>query len=293
MKWSKSGGVTVVLTLSIIIFLLSLLATLLLNAARLNDYIKDNVYITAFFNTDLDEQITQQLSDSLITLRQIEGGKYVSAEEAMLHFKSEIGEDFIDVLGNNPLPASVDLHVKSTYSSEKAVDELVSELEEMPEVLEITYPQNIFSQLNKNRRIVGVWLGVFSSLMFIIAVVLINNTIRLRIYSDRFLIKTQQLIGATDKFICKPFLRTAIGWVSLAYVLGIFALILLLIVLSKWLETTIGLKISAVRQHFLQNWHQYGIMLFLLLLSAVAVVYIVTRIATKKYLNTPTDNLYG
>jgi cell division transport system permease protein len=293
MKWSKSGGFTIVITLSLVIFLLGLLGVLLLNAVKLNNYIKDNVQLSVFFNTDLSDSEAQRISDSLLNLKFIDGGKYVSAEEAIFNFKNEIGEDFTELLGDNPLPSSVQLQLVRVTELNQSLTALVEELEAMPEVLEISYPKDIFYQIDQNRKAIGVWLGILSIVMFGIAVVLINNTIRLLVFADRFTIKTQQLIGATERFILKPYKRISMVWTVMGFMLGSAGLCLLIWALLFWLKTAVDINLLVVRQHFNQNWHQYGIMLFLLLLSTLLIVYLITYRATKKYLNTHTDNLYG
>lgn len=293
MKWSKSGGFTIVITLSLVIFLLGLLGVLLLNAVKLNNYIKDNVQLSVFFNTDLSDSEAQRISDSLLNLKFIDGGKYVSAEEAIFNFKNEIGEDFTELLGDNPLPSSVQLQLVRVTELNQSLTALAEELEAMPEVLEISYPKDIFYQIDQNRKAIGVWLGILSIVMFGIAVVLINNTIRLLVFADRFTIKTQQLIGATERFILKPYKRISMVWTVMGFLLGSAGLCLLIWALLFWLKTAVDINLLVVRQHFNQNWHQYGIMLFLLLLSTLLIVYLITCRAAKKYLNTHTDNLYG
>lgn len=293
MSQSKPKGVTIVATLSVVIFLLGLLGVLLINASKLNDHIKESVELTVFFDTDLSESEAKRLSDSIVLLPFASSGDFVSCEDAIFKFKNEIGEDFVNILGDNPLPASLDVSLKSEFTDEASLVRLERELGASNGVLEVSYPQNVFQQIDRNRRVLSFWLPALSIMLIIVAIVLMSNTIKILIYSDRFIIKNQQLIGATQKFILKPYKKISLKWTIYSFCIGTMLLVGTIWLIFNLLSVSMDLNLRAIGLHFAQNWYQYILMLFLLLVGVAAVIYIATHLATKKYLNTHSDNLYN
>ena len=293
MNSNRSSQFTVIATLSLVIFLLGMLGVLVINASDLNDHIKDNIEVTVFFNTELQDDRAKELSDSILQMDFASSGKFVSSDEAVFNFKNEIGDDFVEILGNNPLPASLGISIKATYADNISLLKLERELSQIGGVLEISYPQNVFQQIDKNRRIISFWLVILTILLVLIAIVLMVNTIRILIFSDRFIIKNQQLIGAKEAFIVRPYKRKALKWTFTSFIVGIVLLIAFVWMVFAWLDVSMDLNLHAIAGHFAQNWFQYILMLFLLLVSSMGVIYLATSIATKKYLRTHTDNLYN
>ncbi len=292
MKSNRPSGFTVVATLAIVVFLLGLLGTLIINAAKLNQYIKENVQVTVFFQTGLESNRAKELGDSVLQLPFVASGNFVSSDDAVFNFKNEIGEDFVEILGDNPLPASVEISLKAESTKESDLHEIERELTKVPDILEVSYPQNVFHQIDKNRKAISFWLITLSIILVIVAIVLITNTVRILIYGDRFIIRNQQLIGATEKFILKPYRKQAFKWTALSFIFGVLMLISIVWILISWLNYSMDLNIHAIAQHFTESWYQYFLMLFLLLVGGIIVIYIATNLATKKYLHTHTDNLY-
>ncbi len=293
MRHSKPKGVTIVATLSAVIFLLGLLGVLLINANLLNKHIKKNVELTVFFVSDLSESEAKRLSDSIVLLPFTSSGNFVSCDDAVFKFKNEIGEDFVDVLGANPLPASLEILLKSEFTDEASLYRLEREIGAIYGVLEVSYPHNVFQQIDRNRRVISFWLPALSVVLIIVAIVLMSNTIKILIYSDRFIIKNQQLIGANQKFILKPYRKASLSWTIYSFCIGIMLLVGTIWLIFSLLSVSIDLNLKAIGLHFEQNWYQYFLMLFLLLLVVAAVIYFTTHFATKKYLNTHSDNLYN
>lgn len=288
----KLKGTVIVATLVLVIFLLGLLGVLLIQANYLNKHIKDNLRITVFFQTDLLESHAKHLSDSILNLPFSVDGKYVSADEAVFNFKEEIGEDFVEILGNNPLPSSVEIVLLPGYNDPSNLSKLEKRLLRISGVLEVSYPQNVFQQIESNRHMIGAWLAVMSVILLLIAVVLISNTIRIAIHNDRILIRNQQLIGATDQFIMRPYKRRAVGWIVFSFLLGLILLGSVIWLFLVWLSTSMGLNMSEIGSHFMENWYPYILMLFLLFVGSGTVIYISTHIATKKYLKLDSENVY-
>ena len=293
MNGSKPTGFTIIATLSVVVFLLGMLGVLVINAAKLNNHIKNNVQLTVFFQSGISDKQAETTADSLAKLEFVASHKFISSEDAAFNFKREIGEDFVEILGNNPLPASLELGVKSGYTEEINLRQLERRLSKTVGVLEVSYPQNVIHQIDRNRQAIVVWLSILSFLFLGISIVLITNTIRLLINADRFLIKNQQLIGASEEFILKPYRVKAIIWTVASFVLGVLAIVLLIWLVFAWLNVSLDLNMEAITHHFMENWYHYVLMLFLLLVIGASVIIGATEIATRKYLNTHTDNLYN
>ncbi len=292
MKGSRSNGIAIVASLSVVVFLLGLLGALLINAAKLNTYVQENMKISVFFNVGLDNQKCKILADSIAKLPYVIDHQFISSDQAAFNFKNEIGEDFIEVLGNNPLPATVELAIKSEYIENNDLERIQWSLSTLNEVLEVSYPYNVFEQLERNRKVFVSWLLSLSGLMVIVAIVLMVSTVRLLIYADRFLIRNQQLIGAREKFILKPYKRKAIKWTISSFILGVAMLLVIAWVGWTWIEVSLELDSNSITHHLQQSWYQYILMLFLLLVGGATIVYQTTAFAARRYLNTHTDNLY-
>jgi cell division transport system permease protein len=292
MKDTKPSSFTVIITLSLVIFILGLLGVLVINAAQLNTHIKENVSLTVFYKTDVQAREAKKVSDSLLRQPYAKGGTYISSEDAIFNFKNEIGEDFVEMLGNNPLPASLEMAIASTYTDNARMAQLERQLGAIDAVQQVSYPKDVFQQIDKNRRLISYWLIGLSIVLVLAAVALMSNTIRILIYADRFIIKNQQLIGAKERFILKPYKKKALRWTIFSFVIGVMFLFGVFWLIFGWLNASMDLNIQAILQHFKENWYQYFLMLFLLLLGVVVVIFVATHLAAKKYLHTHTDNLY-
>ncbi|PCJ64958.1 MAG: hypothetical protein COA58_11850 [Bacteroidetes bacterium] len=293
MSGTKPGGFTIIATLSLVIFLLGLLGVLIINATQLNNHIKENLQVTVFFDIGLQDKQAHSISDSIQRLPFVNEGKFVSSEDAVFNFKNEIGEDFVEVLGDNPLPASLEITLNQEFTDEVSLMRLERELAGGKGILEVSYPRNVFQQIDENRRAISLWLIALSIILVSIAAVLMSNTIRILIYSDRFLIRNQQLIGATEKFIMKPYKRKALFWTLISFVIGVLLLVSTIWMFFSWLNASMDLNMRAIGYHFTENWYQYILMLFLLLIGGSVVIYVSTHLATRKYLNLDSDNLYN
>ena len=179
---------------------------MLINAKRLSDYVMENIGVTLILKDGAKEVDVMKLQKTLEATNYIKSTKFVDKESAATELKSELGEDFVDFLGYNPLLSSIDVTVYASYANPDSLVVLEKKLLTHPEVQEVYYQRNLVKQLNSNVKKISVILLALCLLMFIIFTALINNTIRLSIYSKRFLINTMQLVGATRSFIRRPFL---------------------------------------------------------------------------------------
>lgn len=197
---------TTTLSISMILFLFGILGLLLINAQRLSDYMKENIGVTLILKDGAQEADILRLQKSLEATNYIKSTRFVDKESAALELKSELGEDFIDFLGYNPLLSSIDVTVYAGYANPDSLARVEKKLLVYPEIKEVYYQRSLVNQLNSNVQKISYIILAISLIMFIIFTALINNTIRLSVYSKRFLINTMQLVGATRSFIRGPFL---------------------------------------------------------------------------------------
>lgn len=201
-----SSYLTTTLSISMILFLFGLLGLLLINAKRLSDYVKENIGVTLILKDDAREVDVIKLQKNLEATDYIKSTKYIDKDHAASELKNELGEDFVDFLGYNPLLSSIDVTVYAGYANPDSLKMLENKLLAHAEIQEVYYQRNLVQQLNENVNKISLILLFLCLLMFTIFTALINNTIRLTIYSKRFIINTMQLVGATRSFIRRPFI---------------------------------------------------------------------------------------
>ncbi|HEY5590633.1 MAG TPA: permease-like cell division protein FtsX [Paludibacter sp.] len=201
-----SSYLTTTLSISMILFLFGLLGLLIINAQRLSDYVMENIGVTLILRDDAKEADVMKLQKNLEMASYIKSTRFVDKESAAVELKKELGEDFVDFLGFNPLLSSIDVTVFAGYANPDSLAMLEKKLLANPEIQEVYYQRNLVKQLNSNVKKISFILLALCLLMFVIFTALINNTIRLSVYSKRFLINTMQLVGATRSFIRWPFI---------------------------------------------------------------------------------------
>lgn len=201
-----SSYFTTTLSISMILFLFGLLGLLLINARKLSDYVMENIGVTLILKDGSREADVLKLQKQLETASYIKSTKYVDKATAADELKKELGEDFTSFLGYNPLLSSIDVNVYANYANPDSLVKIEKQLMAYPEVQEVYYQRDLVAQLHANVSKVSMILLGLCVLMFLIFAALINNMIRLSIYSKRFIINTMLLVGATRSFIRKPFM---------------------------------------------------------------------------------------
>ena len=201
----QSSYVTLVVSVSLVLFLLGILGLLLINTKELSDYFRESLSFSVILDNNTREADIQRLQRDLDAKPFVKSIEYISKDEAADKMKEEFGEDFISFLGDNPLPPSIDVYLYAAYTDVDSVAKIEKYISEFPFVKEIYYQESLLVLINENVKKISAFLLIISSFLFIIAITIINNTIRLSIYSKRFIIRTMQLIGATKAFIRRPF----------------------------------------------------------------------------------------
>ena len=205
-----SSYFSVVLSISLVLFLLGILGVLVINTKKLGDHFKEQIKITVFLKDSAKNVEISQLQQFLALAPYTKEAVFVSKEDAAEQLREDIEEDFLGFLGYNPLKNAIDLNLLAAYVSPEEMAEIVADLSAKSFVAEVAYDQPLVNLLNDNIKKISFWILVISSLMTFIAVLLINASIRLALYSNRFIIKTMQMVGATKQFIRKPFMATNI-----------------------------------------------------------------------------------
>lgn len=212
-----------------ILFLFGLLGLLLINARRLSDYVMENIGVTLVLKDNARDVDILKLQKKLEATDYIKETRYVDKTTAATELKKELGEDFVDFLGYNPLLSSIDVKVYASYANPDSLDLLEKKFLAFPEVQEVYYQRNLVKQLHANVNKISLILLSLSLLMFVIFTALINNTIRLSIYSKRFIINTMQLVGATRSFIRRPFIAKGILYGIYGAIVACFMFLLIFV----------------------------------------------------------------
>lgn len=218
---------TTTISISMVLFLIGLLGVVLLNAERLAKYVRENIGVTLVLKEEVQEQDIKDLMNSLQATDFVKSFEYIDKETAADKLKTELGEDFTGFLGYNPLFSSIDVKLFADFAAPEKLSLLETKFMEFSQVKEVLFQRDIVSIINENVKKIGFILVFFSGLLLLIFFALINNTIRISIYSQRFIINTMLLVGATDSFIRAPFVKRSIKY----GIIGAFAANLLLFIL--------------------------------------------------------------
>jgi cell division transport system permease protein len=254
----------------------------LLGSAVTGHY-RGQVVVQIMIADDVEEQDAQLLKKRIEGEPYTSEASYLSKEEAAALMQEELGEEFVDFLGYNPLPASIDIHIKPEFSDEDKLAEIVKELEKNTAINEVVFQHDLLRQMNANLSKWSLGISLIGIVLLIIAIVLIVNTIQLAIFSQRFLIKSMQLVGATHWFIQKPFLRRGLWFGLLASLLALAVIFMLLYMFRSDLQDMINILQEKQRLLALIG----GVLTIGLFLSGVATVYAVNR-----FIRTDADKLY-
>jgi cell division transport system permease protein len=277
-----SSYFSVVISIALVLFLLGCLGLLVLNAKKLADHFREQVVVTIYLNDSAKEVEVNQLQKSLAMADYTKEAKYVSKEEAAQIVKSDIGEDFMEFLGTNPLQNSIDVYLKADYVTNETLDGITAELSNKAFIEDIKYDNDLVEIMNNNVKKITFWVLILSAVFTLIAVLLINSSIRLAVYSKRFIIKTMQMVGATKRFIRRPFVSKSIQ-------LGIIGAIVALIGMSVVLYY---LNSTFPQLELLQKPILIGALFTGVFLLGILITWISTFIATQRFLNLKTDQLY-
>ena len=277
-----SSYVSVVISIALVLFLLGCLGVLLINSKRMADHFKENVAISIFLQDDTKSIEVEELKNSLAMADYTKKAVYVSKEDAADEMEAETGESFTDFLGYNPLKNSIDVYLNADFVNNSAITEIVNTLSQKEFIEDITYDEVLVDLMNDNVRKISFWVLIASIIFAVIAMLLINSSIRLAVYSKRFIIKTMQMVGATKSFIRRPFIWRS---VQLGILGSLFALAGIAVVLYY-------LNMSFPELNMLRNPVLLGGLFIVIFGVGIIITWVSTFIATQRFLNLRTDQLY-
>ncbi|MBP1673895.1 MAG: ftsX [Bacteroidetes bacterium] len=283
-KAKLSGSyLTLVISVSLVLFLLGILGLVIINTKELSDYFRESLTFSVILDDDAREADIRMLQKDLDARQFVKSTEYVSKDEAAVKMKNDLGEDFISFLGDNPLPPSIDVYLFANYANRDSVVKFEKYILEYPFVKEVWYEDSLLFLINENVRKISLFLLIISSFLFLIAVTIINNTIRLAIYSKRFLIRTMQLVGATRSFIRKPFLIRSIYHGVLAALMAMLLLMGLLYLIEK----------EFLMLFTFESTNLLILLGVLLIIAGVLINLVSTYLSVNRYLVISEDKLYN
>lgn len=274
---------TSVVSISLVLLLLGIVGLLMLNAKQMSDYVKENLCFSLIINDDVSEPDIKQFQKSLDTHEFIKSTEYITKDDAARQLQEELGENFIETLGYNPLSPTINVYLNSDYASPDSIAKLEGFfLSKSNIVNEVSYQQNLVNLIHDNIKKVSIILLALSALFFLISFALLNNTIRLQIYSKRFIINTMKLVGAKKGFIRRPFIASGALQGLVSSIIAIALLYGIIYFANSQLENIMG---------SIDPW------IIALLFVAVAVIGVLlcvfaTLLSINKYLRLKTINLY-
>ena len=278
-----SSSASVVISLSLVLFVVGLLGLVLINAQRLSDYVKENVGFTIMLKDGINEIETLKFQKILDASEFAKNTTFITKEEATQNLKADLGEDFVEFLGYSPLLASIDVKLNADYANTDSLQLITNELIENNNVFEVYYQEDLVDKLNSNVNKLSLFLLAFCILLFFIAFILINNTIRLSVYSKRFIIRTMRLVGATNNFIQKPFISKGIYQGIYSSIIAIFMLIGAIQLVQT--DTDNMLNIDDLKI--------IGIVFFLIFTSGLFISLFSTYFAVRKFIKLNEHELYN
>ncbi len=199
-----------VVSISLVLLLTGVAALLLVSERSVSDYLKENMQVSVMMKRDIGETAALKYKKKMDAEPFVRSSAYVSKEQGAREMARLLGDDFLDIFETAPIPVSINLTLRAEYVSPDSLAVVKSVLEKSPEVEEVVYQQSLVEALNSNLSKISVFLAVFIALLLFISSVLINNTVRLSVYSKRFTIHTMKMVGATRSFIRRPFIFQAV-----------------------------------------------------------------------------------
>jgi cell division transport system permease protein len=279
----RNSYVSTVVGMSLVLLLLGVIGVLLLNANRLSRYVRENISFSVVLQDNATEADIAWVRKQLDVSPYVRETKFISKEDAERELREMLGEDFVAFLGYNPLPVSIEAKLRYRYANNDSIRVIEQKFKEFRQVKEISYQKSLIGQVNDNINKISAMLLLFSGLLFFVSFAQINNTIRLSIYSRRFLINTMKLVGATRAFITRPFMLKS----ALHGVISAMVAMLLLLGLFYLVRNEVGREMVQM-----VTVEVMGVLFLCLLAVGVVVGVISTYFAVNKFLDMKTDDLY-
>lgn len=278
----RSSYLTSIFSISLVLLLIGIIGLLLLNAQKLSRHVKENIGFTVILKDNIREVDMIRLQKNLDALKPIKSTEYITKEQAARELQDELGEDFIAFLGYNPLLPSIEVRLFAEYANPDSIAKIETKIMGYKSVKEVAYQKSLVEIVNKNIRKISLILLGFSAVLFMISLTLINNTIRLSVYSKRFLIKTMQLVGATRKFVRGPFVLKSLSHAFYAIVITYLMLGAIIYAIATQVPELV----------ILNDIDTLAILFASVMALGFFIVWVSTWFAVNKYLRLRADDLY-
>jgi cell division transport system permease protein len=262
--------------------MVGLLGLIVLHGKNLSNFVKENIVLNVVIKENAGDNEIFTLQSNLEKNESIKSTQFISKESAAKNLSNDLGEDFVKFLGYNPLSASIDVYLKAEFANKERIQKLVTKLKKKEIVKDVIYQESLIDMVNENLKSISLVIIAFGFTLLLIAIALINNTIRLAMYSQRFIIRSMQLVGATKGFIRKPYIVSGMIHGLLG---GIVAILLLL-------STLYIAKTEMPELAMLQNYVEFGFLFAAIILMGIIISIFSTYFAVNKYLNQHIDDLY-
>ncbi|MBK6640526.1 MAG: cell division protein FtsX [Bacteroidetes bacterium] len=281
-KTLRTSYISTVVSISLVLFMIGTLGVLVLHARKVSNYVKENIQLSVMLLPDAGMSQVESLLKVLEKSEYVKSATYITKDEAAAKLKEDLGEDFVEFLGYNPLLGSIDVKMKAQYADSENIAALKAKITASSVVKEVYYQQSLLDDINKNMKTLALVILGFSALLFFIAAALINNTIRLALYSRRLLIKSMKLVGATRGFIRKPFVISGI----MQGIYGAIIANLLLLGLLYFAKQEIPDLVE------IQDYEMVLTLMGGVILAGIFISGVSTFFAVNKYLSRNTQDLY-
>lgn len=282
-KRLRSSYFTVIISISLVLFMLGLLGIGILQAKRLSTYVKENIGFSVILKDDVKDVDIVKFKKSLDAARYVKSTEFVDKDRAAKELTEDLGEDFVDFLGYNPLLSSIEVRLNADFANPDSLTWIEAEMTKNPRVKEVFYQRDLVVLVNENIKRISIVILIFSVLLLIIATALINNSIRLSLYSKRFIIKTMQLVGATPGFIQKPFVLRGI-------INGVYGALIAIALLMGILYYA---RQKMPELFEFQDVQMMATLFGMVLLLGIIITWISTSLAVRRFLRMKTDKLYS
>lgn len=272
-------------SITLVLFLLGVFVLFVMHARRLSNHVKENIGFEIVMNSNVKEANILRLQKELDAMPAVKSTEYITKEEAITRLSEDLGEDFLQWLGNeaNPLLPSIDVRFHADYANNDSIALVEEQLLENTDVKEVYYQKSLVDLINHNVNRIATVLMIVSAVLLVIAIALIRNTIRLSIYAKRFLVRSMQLVGATESFIRRPFLRSG---VSQGFIGGVLADLMLVGILY-------GVSRRVPDITLIQDKTVLVVVFVGIVILGVILAWLSTRAALDKFLKANLDKLYA
>ena len=278
----QSSYFSVVISIALVLFMVGILGLILLNSSKVANRVKEKVAISLFLKDDVTQSQIKKIKDFIEKEDYSRRVIYISKKQAAKNYSKEIGEDFLEFLGKNPLKNGIDIYLNAEFVTPEKIELLEGKFNKNVFVADVSYDKPLVNLITKNIKNISFWLAIISGFFVLVAIILINSSIRLSIYSKRFNIKTMQMVGATKGFIRKPFIIQSIKLGFIGALVALLGLSFVIYYLDKFMPSLVLLT-------------DYTSLIYLtvaVLLSSFIITWLSTFFATQRFLNLQTNELY-